>query len=96
MGGAFSAAYYFNRYLGAQIEVGLHEYGKEVAGSYTGTKGNNDGFFTTSAGLIARFPMENITPFAHALVGGALVGGASLTAESFAAIIHAAAMLREG
>ena len=28
-------------------------------------------------------------------VGGALVGGASLTAESFAAIIHAAAMLRE-
>lgn len=29
-------------------------------------------------------------------VGGALVGGASLTAESFAAIIHAAAMLIEG
>jgi len=29
-------------------------------------------------------------------VGGALVGGASLTAETFAAIIHAAAMLIEG
>ena len=29
-------------------------------------------------------------------VGGALVGGASLTAENFAPIIHAAAMLVEG
>jgi hypothetical protein len=75
VGGDFSVAYYFNRYVGAQFEVGEHEYGSSSATGFTGTEGNNDGFMTYSAGLIARFPMENITPFVHGQVGAAYVGG---------------------
>jgi outer membrane protein OmpA-like peptidoglycan-associated protein len=62
-GAIFSAAYYFNRYVGAQAELGVHPDGK------------NDGFTTASGGLIFRYPTSDITPFAHALVGGARVGG---------------------
>ena len=65
-----SVAYYFNRYVGAQAEVGVHEYGS--AGK---NPPNNDAFTTASAGLIFRYPTKEITPFAHALVGGAYVGG---------------------
>ena len=75
VGGLFSAAYYFNKYVGAQVEVGEHEWGTEVPGSPIGTHGNNDGFMTYQAGLIARFPMENITPFVHGLVGAGYIGG---------------------
>ncbi|HTJ31401.1 MAG TPA: OmpA family protein [Acidobacteriaceae bacterium] len=58
-----SGAYYFNKYVGAQIEVGVHP------------DGANDGFTTTSAGLIFRYPTSDITPFAHALAGAARIGG---------------------
>ncbi len=75
VGGLFSGAYFFNKYVGAQAEYGLHEWGSEVAGSSVGTHGNNDGFQTVAGGLIGRFPMENITPFIHGLVGGAMVNG---------------------
>ena len=37
--------------------------------------GNNDDFGTGSAGLIFRYPTADITPFVHALAGGAYVGG---------------------
>ncbi|WP_263358046.1 OmpA family protein [Acidicapsa ligni] len=66
VGGLFSGAYYFNRYVGAQIEYGEHDYD---------SSSNNDSFQTGSAGLIFRYPTSDITPFAHALVGGAYVGG---------------------
>jgi outer membrane protein OmpA-like peptidoglycan-associated protein len=75
VGGLFSGAYFFNKYVGVQGEYGLHEWGTEVKGSPVGTHGNNDGFQSVAGGLIGRFPMENITPFVHGLVGGALVNG---------------------
>ena len=75
VGGLFSGAYYFNKFVGAQVEYGLHEWGTEVPGSNIGTHGNNDGFNTVAGGLIARFPSDNITPFIHGLVGGARVEG---------------------
>ncbi len=66
-GGAIaSGAYFFNRYGGLQVEVGLNE------------KGTNDGFTTLAAGMIFRFPMENITPFVHGLVGLARTSGPNL------------------
>ena len=69
VGGIVSGAYYFNKYVGAQAEVGIHEYGG------SNSTQNNDGFTTVSGGLIFRYPTSDITPFAHALVGGALIGG---------------------
>jgi hypothetical protein len=69
VGGIVSGAYYFNKFVGAQAEVGIHEYGGAGSGE------NNDGFTTASAGLIFRYPTADITPFAHALVGAALVNG---------------------
>jgi hypothetical protein len=76
VGGLFSGAYFFNRYIGAQGEFGLHEWGTQSAnGSNIGTHGNDDGFLTIQGGLIARFPNESITPFVHALVGTAQVEG---------------------
>jgi hypothetical protein len=70
VGGLFSGAYFFNRYLGVQAEVGIHEWGTQSAnGSNIGTHGNDDGFFSLAGGLIARFPTGAITPFVHGLVG---------------------------
>ena len=69
LGEIFSAAYYFNRYVGAQFELSSHEYGKDLAGQ------DNDGFITPSVGLIFRYPTHDITPFAHALAGASDVDG---------------------
>jgi outer membrane protein OmpA-like peptidoglycan-associated protein len=76
LGGLFSGAYYFNKYVGGQVEFGLHEWGDaNPNGSNNGTEGNDDGFFTGSAGIIFRYPTSDITPFVHALVGGARISG---------------------
>jgi len=76
VGGLFSGAYFFNRYVGAQVEFGLHQYGtSDPKGSNIGTKGNNDGFTTLAGGIIFRFPTEDITPFAHVLVNADRIGG---------------------
>lgn len=76
LGGLFSGAYYFNKHIGVQGEFGVHEWGAQSPnGSNIGTHGNDDGFLTFAGGLIARFPQENITPFVHALVGGAVING---------------------
>ncbi len=69
VGGLFSVARYFNRYVGVQAEFGEHEYGSGANSS------NNDGFLTVGGGLIARFPSGNITPFIHGLVIAARVSG---------------------
>ena len=66
VGGIISGAYYFNKYVGAQAEVGIHQYDDPS---------NNDGFTTVAGGLIFRYPTSDITPFAHALVGAADVSG---------------------
>jgi hypothetical protein len=82
VGGLFSGAYFFNRYVGAQVEYGFHEWGDQntslpvgAPGSNIGTHGNDDGFQTLGGGLIARFPKGDITPFVHALANADLVNG---------------------
>ncbi len=64
-----SIAYYFNKYVGAQVELASHEDPSSIGGS------NNDGFVTGAAGLIFRYPTADITPFAHALAGAADIDG---------------------
>ncbi len=66
VGAIGSVAYYFNKYMGLQAEIGAHP---------DSTNGNSNNFYTYSGGLISRFPMDNITPFVHALVGAADVSG---------------------
>ena len=63
-----SGAYYFNKYVGAQVEGSAHD-------MWIDSSSSNDGFIIPSAGLIFRFPTEDITPFVHGLVGGARIGG---------------------
>lgn len=76
VGGLFSGAYFFNKYVGAQGEFGLHEWGTQNPnGSNVGTHGNDDGFTTLGGGIIFRFPTEDLTPFVHGLVGAARVDG---------------------
>jgi len=75
VGGLFSGAYYFNRYVGAQIEFAEHHWGKENPPSNIGTHGNNDGFNTLGGGIIFRYPTGEITPFLHFLVDAQRVGG---------------------
>ena len=58
-----SVAYYFNRYVGGQIEY------------ENSPDGRNDGISTIQAGLIARDPLQGMTPFVHALAGAGRVGG---------------------
>jgi hypothetical protein len=69
-GAIISGAYYFNKYVGGQIEIAEHN-----CGSDNSDCGNNDSFTTGAAGLIFRYPTADITPFAHALVGAARIGG---------------------
>jgi hypothetical protein len=71
VGGVFSVARYLNPYIGVQAELGVHEY----SGGDYGKGGNDDGFTTGAAGIIVRRPSTDITPFIHALVGGARVSG---------------------
>jgi len=75
VGGLFSGSYFFNRYFGAQAELGVHEWGWQNGNAPIGTHGDNDGFLTASGGLILRFPTEKITPFVHVTGGEALVDG---------------------
>jgi outer membrane protein OmpA-like peptidoglycan-associated protein len=56
-GALVSGAYYFNKYVGGQIELGFHPQSK------------NDGGYTTQAGIIFRFPVQGMVPFVHGLVG---------------------------
>jgi outer membrane protein OmpA-like peptidoglycan-associated protein len=75
LGGLFSGSYFFNRYLGVQVEFGEHEWGNTRYPDPIGTEGNDDGFLTIGAGPIVRFPMKYIVPFAHFVAGGAYVNG---------------------
>ncbi len=63
VGAVVSATGYFNRYLGVQAE-----------GSFF-PSGPNDCVFTAQAGPIFRYQKNRWVPFAHALAGGAKVGG---------------------
>jgi hypothetical protein len=74
-GGLFSGAYFFNRYAGVQVEVGVHQWGVQCCNSNVGTRENDDGFTTVGGGVIFRYPAENFTAFAHALVNADYIGG---------------------
>jgi len=63
-----SGAYFFNKYLGAQVEGSSHA-------QWTDNGSSNDEFVNVAGGLIARYPTKEITPFVHALVGGEDIGG---------------------
>lgn len=58
-----SFAYYFNRYVGGQVEYANHP------------DGANDGISTAQAGVIFRYPAEGMSVFVHGLAGGARIGG---------------------
>ncbi|RXS94299.1 hypothetical protein ESZ00_14455 [Silvibacterium dinghuense] len=62
-GAIISGAYYFNKYVGGQVEYANHP------------DGNNDGAQTAQAGIIFRFPLQGMTPFVHGLAGGVRLGG---------------------
>ena len=63
LGAAGSAAYYFNKYVGAEVSLFAHP------------SGNNDGLYSLQGGLIVRAPLQNFTLFAHGLAGAARLGG---------------------
>ena len=76
VGGDFSVAYYFNKFVGVQGEYAEHEWGSgNTYPNNIGTHGNDDGFQTFAGGIIFRFPQDHFTPFVHGLVGGAVVNG---------------------
>jgi len=62
-----SFAYYFNRYVGGQVEYANHP------------NGENDGAQTASAGIIFRYPTEGMSVFVHGLAGGVRLGGPNLS-----------------
>ena len=70
-GAAGSVAYYFNKYVGAEVQFTAHP------------DGRNDGLYFASAGPIFRAPMDNFTLFAHGLAGGARVGGTNNSGTPF-------------
>jgi hypothetical protein len=63
LGAIGSGAYYFNKFLGGEVSLASHP------------DGPGDGFTTINAGPIVRFPMEDMTPFLHGLVGATRIGG---------------------
>jgi len=75
LGGDFSVAYYFNKFVGVQGEYAEHEWGNSNYPNNVGTEGNDDGFQTFAGGVIFRFPQDHFTPFVHGLVGGAVING---------------------
>jgi len=67
----FSGSYFYNRNLGVQAEF------RENKG------GSNDGFLTLGGGMVFRFPMEDLTPFVHALLNVAQVNGPNLESNQW-------------
>jgi outer membrane protein OmpA-like peptidoglycan-associated protein len=58
-----SVTYYFNRYVGGQVEYANHP------------SGNNDGASSGELGMVFRYPTAEITPFVHADAGFNRLGG---------------------
>jgi hypothetical protein len=58
-----SVAYYFNKYVGGQVEFGAHP------------DGRNDQAYTAQGGIIFRYPVQGMVPFVHGLAGGVNIGG---------------------
>ena len=62
-GAVGSGAFFFNKYVGAEVSIFAHP------------SGNNDGLYSAQGGLIVRAPLQNFTLFAHGLAGAARLGG---------------------
>ena len=73
-GAVTSAAVYFKKRLGAQVEGGFHPYGYEALKNPFLVAGS-DCVYTAQAGPIFRFPTKSLVPFVHVLGGAAKVGG---------------------
>ena len=58
-----SGAFFFSKYVGAEIDFVAHP------------DGVNDGLYNASGGIIFRAPMQNYTLFAHGLAGGGKLAG---------------------
>ena len=71
LGAIGSGAYYFSKYVGAEISLAAHP------------DGNNDGAYFAQAGPIFRYPTQYFTVFAHGLAGGARVGGPNSSNPAF-------------
>ncbi len=71
LGAAGSGAYYFSKYVGAEVLITAHP------------DGQNDGIYTGSAGPIFRAPMQNFTLFAHGLAGASRIGGPNNDGPAF-------------
>ena len=76
-----SLARYFSNYVGVQVEGDFHKNG----GNYSQVVHNT--FSGGSAGVIFRYPTEDITPFAHALVGGEYVSSTYHPSGSWGPVI---------
>ncbi len=63
-----SGAYYFNKYVGGQVEVATHD-------TFVNSPSSNGAATTVAGGMIVRFPAPDITPFLHGLVGGVDLAG---------------------
>jgi hypothetical protein len=63
-----SGAYYFNKYVGGQVEAATHD-------TFINDSSSNGGATTVAGGMIVRFPAPDITPFLHGLVGGVDLAG---------------------
>src|SRR5487761_1160497 len=63
LGAIGSGAYYFSKFMGAEVSLAAHP------------DGNGDGFTTINGGPIVRFPLADMTPLAHFLIGTTRIGG---------------------
>jgi len=87
-GGIFSIARYFNKYTGVEAIGDVHLQNEASNSSTPGVwPGPRDDFSGGSLGMIFRFPTADITPFAHALVGGERVGGPHWQADRWGAVL---------
>jgi hypothetical protein len=69
-----SGAYFFNKYVGMEVNSMLNP-GKSTTAQDFISNGQNDGFYAGYAGPIFRAPMQNFTLFAHGMAGGVRAWG---------------------
>jgi hypothetical protein len=72
-GEIISIAYFFNKYVGAEISGDMHLQDENWVG--TVVPRNSNDFNGGSLGMIVRLPSSTVTPFAHAAVGGEYAAG---------------------
>ena len=84
-GGIGSIARYFNNYVGVEGVGDVHHVSESPG---TGSAHANDDFSGGSLGMIFRYPTEDITPFAHFLVGAERVGSI-FEAETWGPVVTA-------